>query len=285
MEPNELIEDTLNAAQAELDQKLDTISTYMEQTAANTTLGDWDYMIGNVTIITALLALGTLIFSILTYKAQKATMINTTRTSRGFQSQLFADLIQHLYRNIVTSYAIKTRMEDCHFAQYPSEEHLMKMKVSLENIHLEAVSDTADAEGASGMHNLYMVVRNYNTELEIVSQHLASPAIPVEIKQRELDSILTKPHKLIQKILDLTQDWKDIDVEAVGADAIRKRRKKSLGGNTDFVPYRSEASTFKRLARHTGGEEAWWAMLNEDVATERGRNSEGLSKIMMIPLR
>ena len=92
------------------------------------------------------------------------------------------DLVRHLYRNLVVTYAIKTKLNDCHFKKYPSEIHLLKLKVPVEDIHLEVFSD--DNKNYTYMNNLCLLFRNYNMEIDVAIKHFCNKEMDNEIKEK-----------------------------------------------------------------------------------------------------
>lgn len=76
------------------------------------------------------------------------------------------DLIRHLYRNYVKTYAIRTKLEDVEYKGYPSEDNFIKMYIPMENIHLEIFYGD---KAYSIIHTLYLQLRNYNVEVQVAS--------------------------------------------------------------------------------------------------------------------
>ena len=98
---------------------LTNIQEFTRATAQNTTFEFWW---DGFNILIAVIAL---LFSFFTYLSQKNTSDNTQKISQDTQRNLLLDLVRHLYRNLVITYTIKTKLEDISFEGYPSEEHLV----------------------------------------------------------------------------------------------------------------------------------------------------------------
>ena len=87
--------------------------------------------------IAILIAIISAVFTGITYRAQRNTERNTKRISQDMQRYLLFDLIRRLYRNFIITYTMRTKMEDIDYNGYPSEEHYMKLKIPMEDFHLD----------------------------------------------------------------------------------------------------------------------------------------------------
>ena len=126
------------------DSVLQDICSHAEQTATNTTLGNYDWSTLGIAIAALVTSFIAMMYTIFTYKAQQRTEMhsaqtqgNTQRISLQAQKGLLEDLVRHLYRNLVVTYAIKSKMRHYGYNNvFPSEEHLIKMKVPVhKNYH------------------------------------------------------------------------------------------------------------------------------------------------------
>ena len=198
------------------DSVLQNICSHAEQTATNTTLGNYDYSTLTIAILAMCISFIAMMYTIFTYKAQQRTeqhsartQGNTQRISLQAQKGLLEDLVRHLYRNLVVTYAIKSKMK--HFGYnkvYPSEEHLIKLKVPVHNIHLEAFY--SDDMHYMKINELYLQLRNYNEEIEVALKHFCNPQMSEKVKERDIETLIFKPGFLAKNILTiLTEFWKD----------------------------------------------------------------------------
>ena len=88
---------------------------------------------------------------------------------------------------------------------YPSEEHLIKLKMPVENIHLEAFYD--DGKFYSIINRLYLLLRNYNTEIDIALLHFPQSGLNTAVKKRDLDTLLFKPGFLTENIMEVLKEF------------------------------------------------------------------------------
>ena len=282
------------------------IQRFTETTAVNTTFSFWDGF-------SIFLASTSLVFSIFTYYSQKNTSDNTKKLSQEAQHKLLLDLVRHLYRNLVITYTIKTKLIDIDFKGYPSEEHLLKLKIPMENIHLDAFY--GNDKRYEVMHNLYLNLRNYNEEIDIACQHFKNPTILKEVKYRDLNTLLFKPSFLTERLLitiyelwelrSISEDFgketyrkrilpllkdtktikevKDKILEAqIGATNASNRYRSIIDDN--FIAYSNANSSYKQTLFYDA--DVWKDFvrkLKHDVAVERGKNDEGGDKVYIIP--
>lgn len=153
-------------------------------------------VIAFISILLAGLSFG---ISYLTYKEQEATKNNTNKLSQDAQKSLMNDLVRHLYRNYVITYAMRTKLNDIKYNGYPSEEHLYKLQIPLENIHLDVF--VGEEEKYKMMHNLYLNLRNYNEEILVALTHFKNKNIDVETKLRDFDTLEFKVSYLTDRIV------------------------------------------------------------------------------------
>ena len=184
--------EVLNVLQS-IKDSISCVVPQIKETAVNTHPNPWaiiNIVIASLGLIASALAAG---FS---YK----TANNVKRVNAETQRYLFVDLIRHLYRNKICALAIAAKM-DKNMKQYPAEYHLLKLKTLPEDIHLERYNN--NSKHYAKMHELSLLLRNYNTEIDVINSHLTSPLIDDEIKQKGLESLLFKPIYLINRILDV----------------------------------------------------------------------------------
>lgn len=286
-------------------EPLQHIRKYTEETAKNTTFEFWW---DGFNILIAVIAL---VFSIFTFYSQNKTSSNTQKLSQHAQRNLLLDLVRHLYRNLVITYTVKTKLEKIHFKGYPSEEHLIKLKVPMENIHLEAFY--GNDRMYEVMHNLYLNLRNYNEEIDVACTHFKDENLSEEVKKRDLDTLLFKPSYLTERILmtmyelwdtkhiseDFNQEGyreriiellKDSDtVQAAKAKILEAQHGNSNASNdrensadNNFIPYTNEKSSYAQILFRNYEWTNFVDAFNQDVYAERGKNSQGGDKVYII---
>jgi len=288
------------------DSTLHNISSMMETTANNTAFG---WLPEGVDLTIAAVAL---LFSFVTWLAQWRTEHNTSRLSKGEQRNLLIGMIRHLYRNLVIVYTIAVKMKASGYKSYPSEEHLKKLKVNLGELHLNLFFK--DDEQYREMNQLYVEMRNYNYEIDVICTHLKDPQIDTDTKQRDLNTLRFKSAYLTERIVKvITLIWETVPggfgkkcayylsklkvwkksytpimEEAVAViDKVQKEKQNPQSDTPfqsgDFEPYADyEGFYLKRL--YEGHPDEFINPFHQDVKNECGKNPSGGEKVHMIKL-
>lgn len=238
------------------------------------------------------IALFSLIVAAITLWAQWRTEDNTRKLSQEAQRHLLNELLRHLYRNYVITYTMRTKMKDIKYKGYPSEEHFEKLKIPMENIHLEAFY--GEDEKFQLMHVLYLNLRNYNEEVEVALKHIIDPVIKKQTKDEDFDTLEFKVSFLTEKIIDTIYEVWGENTE--NKNDMRKAMNLSLSGKTNAtknidVPNsgRFSALTLDALKKtsytrlYSDSElEKVLEIFNHDVHEERKKNERGAWKVRMI---
>lgn len=281
--------------------RIGNISAYTSTTATNTALNWYDYSALFVSILAFITGFAAMVYAKRTYKSQKLTEENTSNTqsntkriSRDLQKGLLIDLVRHLYRNLVTTYTIKTKLNFYGYDEYyPSEEHLLKLKVPVENIHLDAFNEKDDDYLL--MNKLYLRLRNYNTEIDVALSHFPNKEVGAEIRKHDLDTLMFKPGFLVENIVSTLcelfppQEIYDAASEIIRKEAMGNQSKKHGDPwEYDFVPYDDHDSPFiTSIFAHTihglSADREFLDMFNADVLIECGNNEKNFPKISVIP--
>lgn len=208
------------------------------------------------------------------------------------QRGLLNDFLRHLYRNYVVTYAMRTKMKDIDYKGYPSEEHFEKLKVPLEDIHLEAFY--GDERNFRLMHVLYLHLRNYNEEIEVARNHMANPILTEETKEEDLATLEFKVSYLTGEIVDtICKVW---GMSAKYKQEMRKSLALSLRGETNAtdnidVP---GSNNFERMTPEVLKQtkysllysddelEKVCEIFNNDVWEERKKNARNAWKLRII---
>ena len=262
----------------------------IERTANNTNA--FPYTIGAIIISLVSLVVGifAMKYARQTLHSQRQTEKNTYRLEPEVQKNLLIEMCRHLYRNMVISYAISEKMRISNYTAYPSEEHLLKMKVTLEDIHDEIFYK--NEKEFFQISKLYMYLRNYNAELDIICDHFRNPTIDVNTKQRDVTTLLLKCHFLIKEIFDFIVSvdsvWDKLDetdvrnmITSAIEDDRNKRKNEQSKYKGDYNAYHTLGTVFTDKFYPDRVEE-FLAEFNEDVIKEMGVNREGGEKIHMI---
>lgn len=261
---------------------LDNICNYTNLTAEHTEWGVGDTM----AICIALFSLGiagfTLWYTKRTYKAQEATQYNTRKLDQEAQKSLLLDLLRHLYRNMVVTLTMEAKMKAERFEAYPSEEHLVKLKIPMENIHLEVFYGEEDKY--TKMHDLYLKLRNYNTEIDIICRHFMDRTIDEKTKQRDLDTLKFKCGFLSESILDTFKKIWNLDKTKATMEQIKSSHANNVRGDK-WVDENMNKDMDRYAGIFEGYETEISHWLNEDVRIESGQNSQNSEKIHMIKFK
>lgn len=265
------------------------IMSKIEDNTRQDPLKDGWNVYGIAAFIVALFSAGV---SCYTYLAQKKTEKNTKKLSKNAQRNLLNELLRHLYRNYVITYTMRTKLKDIGYAGYPSEEHFEKLKVPMENIHLDAFYGEDDKYQL--MHILYLNLRNYNEEITVATKHIIDPSINRGTKDEDLDTLEYKVSFLTGKIIDTIIDvWGD---KPEFKNDMKKALSLSLSGKTNALKNidvpgsekfdKLSVASLKNTAYSKLYDQEELNMLceifNTDVHEERKKNSRGAWKVRMI---
>ena len=160
------------------------------------------------------------------YHYQKLTSVNTGHISIEVQKSEFRDIIRHLYRNLICTLAFKgfvikkkesenssndtddnDKVKVVH--QYPSEEHLLKLKLLPEDIHLEKFHDNDVVYNK--MHNFKLLVRNYHIEIDLTIEHFKIPNIHDDTLKRDIVGLEFKTFHLIKNLINVESVMNEFD--------------------------------------------------------------------------
>ena len=276
-----------------------------ENTRQDRLKDDWN-VYGVVTIIVALVALIVSFLSYYytkwTYVAQMKTEENTTKTEQNTsklnleeQKSLLSDMIRHFYRNYVVSLALGIKLEaekdGDKFRGYPSEEHLLKMAVNLDDVHLNLFYQENRQHHL--MNKLFVMLRNYNIELSVICDHLKSQKIDYATKVRDLQTLTFKCYYLTEEITKLIgMIWYkgEKDYESEARQRIIEEQEKNRHDNADETKYYTgevvldvpEASYYLKNL-FVSDQAEFLANLKQDVVIEAGKNKSNSPKIHLIP--
>lgn len=188
------------------------------------------------------------------YVSQNQTQENTKNVPISVQRGKLEALPRHFYRNLVCTGAMIARYKDATNLQkgvkqaYPSESNLLKLQTLPDDIFLPI-----DIEESSYkvMHELRLLFRNYNIEIQVASEHLSRKHITEESLKEDFDNLLFKPFHLTKKIFSFEQTISETDEKALIERALytvinEHFTKLKIKGNMDVllhektVPYLQE---------------------------------------------
>ena len=264
---------TLNA----INNSVDSISSKLTQTVENTRPHPYSVWGLRIAIIGAAISfIGAVIsFFAMHYSKKgayfsKETAMNVERAGRNTQLLLLEDLIRHLYRNKVVTHAMILKMRD-EKGKYPSEQHFLKLKTLPEDIHLDRYNN--DADHYFKMHGISILLRNYNTEIEVIQRHLSDPNTEEAVREKDMNDLLFKPLYLIYKISDAISM---IEQESSSKKEWQNTTKK-IGKSTAIKIMFSEH--FDKLYENISKKEEW--LIQENIIKSKellsGKDEEWIS--------
>lgn len=156
-------------------------------------LDTWDW-------VAIIIAAVSLCFTFKTLRSQRETEKNTMKITEEGQFELLIDYIRHFYANLVVVLAVLAKLNKRYNTHYPSEEHFRKLIVDLEVLHPEAFVHSQDRYDA--IHNLYILIRNFNTECGVAEKHISSKDVCIEAKKRDFNTLIFKQDYFVGRFID-----------------------------------------------------------------------------------
>ena len=152
--------------------------------------------------LAAFAALGT----VLTWRAVRKES-KQQQIKRTFQAKILSDLVRHMYRNKVCICATHAKLREEGFNRYyPSEEHLLKLKLLPEALRFDRFDNTPDYYDI--LHELELKFRNFNIEVDVSLEHLKQQNIDEKTKVRDLEVLEFKSQLLTSDIINLMHTLK-----------------------------------------------------------------------------
>lgn len=141
---------------------------------------------------------------------QETEELKKRQINQKFQKKILSDLLRHLYRNKICISAIRLKLgskENGYNHYYPSEEHLLKLRVLPEDLRLDRFDNTPDYYDE--LHKIELYFRNFNIEVEVTLEHLKTMTLSDQIKRRDLDVLEMKTGFLTKEIFNLMNRMKN----------------------------------------------------------------------------
>lgn len=255
----------------------------------------WDWIAVSIACIS-------LFYGCITFNSQHQTEQNTMKITPESQRQILIDYIRHYYRNLVIICAVESKLNNRFNEFYPSEEHLLKLKVELEDLHPAAFYNHAEKYNA--IHELLTKMRNFNTEIDVATSHLCNPEVFADAKKRDFATLKFKMGYLAKETLKtINAIWPKADeknleeVKTMLTQAIEKNYNdkqlsdaiKILEKAENKTPYFNNQKTFftETIYSSIRESEHFLFMLNCNIHAEiDAKNDNGFDnseKIFLIP--
>lgn len=202
--------DSIATLQTQLAQAHDTIATdtqsigiirdYVSRLAHDGGFDLWDWL-------AILIAFISLVIAWLMAVWQKRTERNTMKITKEGQIGLLVDYVRHFYTNLVVVASVSEKLDGRYATHYPSQEHFRKLTVDLEVLHPEAFFHSK--EKYELVHKLLVLLRNYNIEVDVAEEHICSPELLAEAKERDFNTLLFKPNLFCKSFLNCIRELSD----------------------------------------------------------------------------
>lgn len=277
-----------------------SVSAYLKTFAVEHSLDTWDWLALIIAGISLLVAIGMAIWQ---YKTER----NTMKITKAGQIGLLIDYVRHFYANFVITLAIKTKLNGRFRKLYPSEEHFMKLAVDLDALHPEAF--VRNKTKYQAVHNLLLLVRNYNIEIEVAMKHICDRHVSEEAKKRDFDTLTFKPghiaksvaacikalhpgknytQKIRQAIIDaaITRTKFDDEITKISDDKERRDRQLAIIRERakDMPRYYGNTNSLFIKSFFPNDPDLFLDLLNVNVHTEIHEwNNEDSPKTLLIP--
>lgn len=156
-----------------------------------------------------IMAFFSLWFTFVTYRAQKKTEKHTMNAPKSAQIGKLRDLSRHFYRNLVCASAMIFKYLDASNnddegkrKNYPSESNLLKLKTLPDEVIYDI---DEDAKSYTKRHEFKLLLRNFNTEVDVASEHFARMNISDKAIRQDIDNLIFKQLYLVYRSYELRQ--------------------------------------------------------------------------------
>ncbi len=157
----------------------------------------WDW-------IAIIIAVASLLVAILAAWWQHKTEKNTMKITEEGQFDLLVDYFRHFYANIIVVLAVYHKLDKRYETHYPSEEHFRKLTVELDVLHPEAFFHSKDKYNS--IHNLYLLIRNFNSECGVAEEHICKKNIFIPAKERDINTLIFKQDYFVGRFSDCIRE-------------------------------------------------------------------------------
>lgn len=220
-------------------EELVEIARRTTETAQNTShsfLSDGWNILALASMVIALVALGidlAMWFGIKSTRSQIKEEAERDRVGKECQQRLLLDIVRHLYRNklcTLAMYAKYTYEREQGYNCYPSEEHVLKLKLLPSDIHFDEYY--REPKSFRKLHEVQLQFRNYNTEIDVAYTHISNPAIDAETVKRDFQTLDFKTGFLTCQLFEL-MDILYTDPGRDNLSEIKKAINESHSGNIE----------------------------------------------------
>lgn len=209
-------------------------------------------------------ALGALVFGVLTYFSQRKTAKHTENAPISAQIGVMKDLPRHFYRNLACTCAAllkfrdKSNISNGVRRKYPSEANIRKLATLPEEFILPI--DIPDSGLYQKMHECRVLFRNYNMETDVASTHFAIRRLPDDSLKNDYDNLLFKPFYLTSRMFELKALF-----------PVKSLKEEKIDNNLPYTIYafvkeHLEKVNYRKLLENRNGEQTMLAAIASDDA-------------------
>lgn len=174
-------------------------------------------------VIGFFLGLASLYFAKVTFDAQRQTELHTTNAPKSAQIGKLKDLSRHFYRNLVCICAMTLKyLDDSNRnngvrINYPSESNVLKLKTLPDEI----IYDIDEEEKSYAIrHEFKLLLRNFNTELDVASEHFSRINISDDAISQDIDNLIFKQLFLLCRSYDILLSLDKVSCPQAVADSL-----------------------------------------------------------------
>lgn len=190
-------------------------------------------------VIGFFLGLASLYFAKVTFEAQKRTEQHTSNAPKSAQIGKLKDLPRHFYRNLICSCAMTLKYNDDSNKNwrvrmsYPSESNVLKLKTLPDEI----IYDIDEEEKSYTIrHEFKLLLRNYNTEVDIAAEHFSRKKISDDAINQDIDNIIFKQLYLLYKSYDILLTLSNVPYPQIVAESLHIMIKEHFGKLKENTP-------------------------------------------------
>lgn len=174
-------------------------------------------------VVGFLLGMASLYFAKVTFDAQRQTELHTTNAPKSAQIGKLKDLSRHFYRNLVCACAMTLKyLDDSNKSNgvrknYPSESNVLKLKTLPDEI----IYDIDEEEKSYAIrHEFKLLLRNFNTEVDVASEHFSRINISYDAISQDIDNIIFKQLFLLCRSYDILLSLDKLSLPQAVADSL-----------------------------------------------------------------
>lgn len=203
-------------------------------------------------IIAIVIAVIALLAEIIASFYQWNTERHTKNAPISVQRGKLNDLPRHFYRNIVCTHAMifkhlhPSNGSSADRKCYPSEANMLKLRTLPDDIFLPV---DVDEKSYQMIHELKLLFRNYNIEIEVAAEHLSRQHLTDESLRKDFDNLIYKPFMLTRETFKyeemICKKNEDLNRKAV-INIINEHFKKLMEPRNFSILLKSENSFFLR---------------------------------------